>query len=538
MDIGGRRDLHVTRFALLGRAALLGVIIAAAAALTVHPLAGGLGVRVEDYGYATVRYGVGLPLPPPGLELTLKPAAGLSLGGARTTVTLYAWMPDGRLELIGVKSAAGLTVELSGPIYERLRRAYAEWAGYLAARGSDPSAVSVGLLALAAVESDGRLYGGAVVVPLKPGLVAARRPVSVEARVDLVDLGPARSPALGRPWIPARDPVPPSTPLDWYRGVWQCGTGGCYVWVLEELRYSLSDCLPYVLVNVWGDVSKVDRVELWETLVADEVLGYRVVFAATAAVASPAGGVHYTIPGYVWQASSRSVADLSFHKTFYRGVDFTSASVVYVGFYGDIAWGRYRLNYYVECVPGPVNAPAGYCAEWLVPTSIVANITLARPAGGLRLDNSLACHGVEKDPWLYPAEAGKVAWMYRMLYVNGWALARWNEGYGDVWVSNIDVGRELQTSPTLSAGVAPLALIAAITRAPVPPILAGVLATAVGVEQVRGMEYFAAAVADVDVRYGTSVLWKYMVSPVTYRHGEASNLRLGLLFVEVYVPGG
>ncbi|MHB9301706.1 hypothetical protein [Thermofilum pendens] len=451
--------------------------------------------EVFEYGSATVVYRNPV-LAPPRVVVKIQGASPSD----RVVVSAYIWAPSGEIKPLGNYTGTG-SVELN---YGRVKESYEEWARHLRSRGTDPSAVSIGMLILATIYKPEEAYATISAVPIKPSELEASRAVEVtlaEEPLPMPGKGAPQPQATQQGWPPEYIP----------------DTQKPGFWYLKKQYYASTKGVALATVDIWGRVEKLDVVILKASLTADRTLGIRIGFSALAGF-KPTGSstVSWKIAGYAWSAEDKQGASLDYYKVFYYGSDFDKESVLAVGFYGDLAYAEYTYydcNWYT-CVPRGT-----------------ANLTLARPAGGQALTNNLAWYTVEPDPWIYPYAAGETAEAYKLFYLN-WNRSPEKVAQNVFTLDSINVTREVQTSPLFALSLD----FVKLTLGTSPP--APLFAVSVGGESSYSASVlsFASATVTTQRNYRPCELrYKYLYSPVKYGLG-GYYYPVATMYVDVYIP--
>ena len=447
-----------------------------------------------------------------------------------TTVSLYAWMPNGSIvelgKFFGKHGVAKIDVR---KVIEFLK----SWYEYLLRHGDNPLWVKPGIIILGAVHTPFGVYAVIKSVPLNAMKIL--KGLSTEIKIvkkmtkknvlipinevrklvsESVERGLAKS-------LKAKEP-PHSYSSDWppraiiedcypYTSPDGQPTYVCFIWNLDKVYTSMTKHgVPLVVTYIYGAVREADVVHLEEVFRTYESRGIYISFGIVAAVKTDSGEISYEIPGFTIQLGGDHIW-LNYVRSFYEGIDFSDDAIVAIGIKGDLAFAEYELWSCIE--DGPC-----------VPVGIYANMTLAKP--DIENNKLKPWSNVDTNPYDGVGELEKAFRYIR----DAWNKSRYYMMFKDISINSVNVENDIDTSPLFSTSIAILPIL---IEAPEALPFAALASISVGAT--REASTFSFVECHITTKHSNDmILLRYFYSPVQFEY-KGKKYYIGSLYTDVFI---
>lgn len=448
-----------------------------------------------------------------------------------TTVSLFAWMPNGSIvelgEFFGRKGATSINpIKIVGFLKT--------WYGYLVAHENNPALIKPGIIIMGAIHTPLGVYGVVRSVPLD--MIKILKGFTTEIRIvenmtkknilipinevekDIQKLESKLANRTGNGFNTSK------SSLDWPpRFIWSdncyCSaiTCYCYAWKLDKVYAAEENkSVPLIIVFIHGNVHRLAGVMLKEYFRADEFEGVNIAFGAIAAM--PLSSGEFELAGFTVELGGENHVWLDYTKYFFRDVDFSGSSLLAIGLYANLAFASYRLEL---CEVSGI-----LCYD----LNERANMTLASPV--IRNNRIIPWSHVDLNPFDGVGVEEKV---YRYVDLH-WNVSSVREGLGGLDIDEFQVYEELHTNPLLSASIAVLPLLLSEVPETLPMI--ALISASVGVTKGVGQFTILECVIMTNAEYSSNTLIYayYFYSPVKFGY-EGKEYYLGTLYINAGVFG-
>jgi len=458
-----RRSLLVVLVVVIG----LGVIVSSIALLNYSAISIDMSVNGVEVKYSSYLFA------PQQFRIIVENISGQVYP---TTLSLYAWMPNGSIVELGRFLDKSGTIDIKVTKVVSVLR---EWHRYLASHGNDPKLVKPGIIVLGAVHTSKGVYGVVRSIPLDIAKILSGSSVEIKIAGKLipnnilVTISEVRelTELVKRKMnagVSAEDTFTKNDGSDndaiSFSSGWSlddiedcCGvtcdkgncTYYCFIWKLEEVYASvLNQSAPLAVVYLHDTVganyvNRVNDILLREYFKAEESKGIEVAFGITTSIKKSSGEISYSIPGFTMKLGGDNHVWLDYYKRFFEGSDFSNRAILAIGMKGDFAFAKYRLQY---C----------YTTEnrWAcIDTGTEVNMTLSRPV--IENNRIMEWYEVDGDPFNGVGIAEKA---FRYIREN-WRKSLVHKDYGGVYIDTFTMSNEINTHPLFSVSMAVLPII-------------------------------------------------------------------------------
>ncbi len=467
----------------------------------------------------------------PEFIVVIKDRSGRPL---KTIYSVYMWMPDGKIESLGVYGGSGI-IKIN---YSVVREFSRKWHDYIVSMKSDPRMVLPGLILMGAVHENSAVYDSLRGVPINTREILGNRSVVIEIIEDLSVKKPlvringtnqsTGSLAMGTGMGLQSDWPPGEIP---YRSdcIYFYPYKYCFYWGLESSDSVIGESIPLVATYVYGpEASRVYDVKL--RAYYRSTSSVTIDFMITAEVGDGAS-IEHQIIGASMSLSGDNVW-LNADRGFINGVSFTLPATLGIGVKGDMAVGKYRLYVYVY-----VYRDGSWVLIYKDPYNTVANMTLMRPQ--TMYNRMIDLPMVGGPPSKYSSNTLEAAFAY---YIEKWSMSnrKWNNYY--VRIDAFDVMDQTGTLPTLSISAAVAGILCALKgplslACAVATVSALTLGASVGATVKSSTYMYLDAIITLKLEYVNSIYVigaGYLYSPGTLLYNN-NRYYIGSLYVDALV---
>jgi len=418
----------------------------------------------------------------------------------RVVVSLYAWMPDGNMNELGVYIGSKKVIVDT----EELNSILAQWRQHFLSKNTNPALVKPGIIILATFHEKDKVSTIIKIVPLDIERIFSRKEsVTIEINVDPRDMiivadktriAMLSSQAQRKTVLSNTTFVPLREIEDNCDGL--CNSSRyCFLWKLSEpYYYKLNIGIPLVVARVCGLSDYVHTVLLREYYAAKRSQGVEVVFGVLASIKADNGEITYKIPGYIMSLTGEDKVWIDYYKRFWENYDFNNSAILAVGFYGDIAFAHFKLYYCHSSIRQCIQLPDE------------VNMTLLRPV--IENNQMIPWYGIDDNP---DDGQGNLESAIKVLLEN-WNLSRDYIDYGGLYIDIFDIMLDMEL-PTLST-VSVLPLLG-IKQKALP--LTALLSPSVGITRQDTTKIMLACNINLDVK-DYKVRANYVYSPVKFQY--------------------